>query len=137
MEPENMVEKEHLNEDLELKLIQELDKDEAEMYSRKCAICGKRQFKFVLPPKEVEIELWMWYKKCWKCSKETPVVWISPHSVVGEFNVDPDSFRGLPKMISKIYPFFKAYLQQNHGRKRIRQCVRKLWYLSGKLVCMG
>jgi len=103
---ENMAEKEYLNEDLELKLLQELDEDEAEMYSRKCAICGRRQFRFILPPKEVEIELWMWFRKCWKCGKETPVVW-TPHSVVGEFSIDPDSFKELPKRISEIYPFFK------------------------------
>ena len=115
MEPENMVKKEYLKENLDLKIIHELNKDEAEFYSRKCAICGKRQFKFLLPPKEVEIELWMWYKECWKCGEETPVVWISPYSVVGEFNVDPDSFRELPKRISKIYPFFKITYSKTMG----------------------
>ncbi|OYT59552.1 hypothetical protein B6U81_05945, partial [Thermoplasmatales archaeon ex4484_30] len=64
-------------------------------------------FKFVLPPKEVEIEVWMWHKKCYKCGKETPVVWTSPNTIVGEFNVDPNSFEELPKKISDIYPFFK------------------------------
>jgi len=110
-----MVKKEYLDENLELKLMQELNKDKAEFYSRKCAICGRRQFKFLLPPKEVEIELWMWYKECWKCGEETPVVWISPYSVVGGFNVDPNSFRELPKRISEIYPFFKLTYSKTMG----------------------
>ncbi len=110
-----MAEKEYLNEDLELKLLQELDEDEAEMYSRKCTICGKRQFKLVLPPKEVEIELWMWYRKCWKCGKVTPVVWISPNAVIGEFNVDPDSFEELQENIAEKYSFFKLTYSKTQG----------------------
>lgn len=103
-----MAEKEYMGEDLERKWIQKLDKDEAEMYLRRCAICRKRQYRIALPPKEVEIEVWMWYKKCWKCGKKTPVVWTSPHSEVGGFNVNPDSFEDLIKKISEIYHFFKA-----------------------------
>ena len=97
----------YLNEDLEFKLFQRLNGDAAEMYRRRCAICGRRQFRFVFPPKEVEVEIWMWYKICWKCGKVTPVVWTSPYSVVGGFNVDPNDFKEFPKRISEVYPFFK------------------------------
>jgi len=54
-----MVNKEYLSEDLEIKWVRRLGRDEAERYLRKCAICGNRQYRIVLPPKEVEVEVWM------------------------------------------------------------------------------
>ena len=108
--------KEYLNEEQEKEFLKQFSPEEAEQYSSRCVVCGKRQFRFVLPPKEVEIELWVWNSRCWNCKRVTPVAYTSPDATVDEFfNVDPNSFEELPRKISEKYPFFKRVYSKTRG----------------------
>lgn len=107
--------REYLDEEQEKEFLRRLSIEEAEYYSSRCFVCGKRQFRFVLPPKEVKIELWVWNSECWKCKRVTPVVYISPNTTVGGENVKPEFFEELPRKISEKYPFFKHVYSKTRG----------------------
>jgi hypothetical protein len=77
-------------------------------YQQQCEHCKKPVYRVIKAPKEIDIEVWEWKTLCWKCSKETSVIWPSRES--SDFmneSLTPETFKNLPAELQKIFPFFK------------------------------
>lgn len=77
-------------------------------YSECCDYCKKPVYKIEKAPKETNLELWTWTMECWKCKKDTPVVWTNQESCDFTWeSLNPLTFKNLPEAIQRKFPSFK------------------------------
>jgi len=96
-----------LSPDEELKW-REIHQVEPQSYKQRCEYCQKPVYQILKPPNEIDVEIWTWTMKCWKCQKNTQVVW--PNKESSGFyweSLSPQSFINLPQVIHEFFPFFK------------------------------
>jgi hypothetical protein len=94
----------------------EIHQMEPNSYKERCGYCQKPVYRIVKAPKELDLEIWKWTLNCWKCEKDTPVVW--PNTESWDFaweSLTPQSFENLPETIHKLFPFFKIIEKRTMG----------------------
>lgn len=88
----------------------------ANALKERCDYCQKPVFHIIKAPKETNIELWTWEIQCWKCKKDTPVVWPNHDSCNFTWeSLGPHTFIDLPQIIQKTFPFFKIVEKKTMG----------------------
>ena len=109
---ENIVE---LSPEEELKW-REIHQMGSDSYKERCGHCQKPVYQIIKAPKETDIELWTWTTQCWKCQKNTPVVW--PNRGSCDFtweSLSPQTFKNLPDAMQKKFTFFKIIEKRTMG----------------------
>lgn len=94
----------------------EIHQMEPNLYKQRCGHCQKPVYHIVKAPKEIDIEIWSWTTTCWKCKKDTPVVWPSKESCGFTWeSLNPQTFNNLPEAIQQLFPFFKITEKKTMG----------------------
>ena len=94
----------------------EIHQMESNSYKLRCGHCQKSEYHIVKAPKDIDIELWTWTTNCWKCKKDTPIVWPNQESCDFTWeSLNPQTFKNLPEAIQKLFPFFKITEKRTMG----------------------
>jgi hypothetical protein len=89
---------------------------ESNTYKERCDYCNQPVYQIVKAPRELDVEIWSWTTTCWKCQKDTQIVW--PNKELSGFmweSITPHSFTNLPEAIHKLYPSFKITEKRTMG----------------------
>lgn len=86
---------------------------------RKCSHCGEYEHRIFLLPKSIEVPVITWNMNCYKCGKDTPIVWTQDLQYdKNSFSISPYSFKDLQYCISQKYPTFKIIDKKTQGIKQ-------------------
>lgn len=96
---------------------------------RVCQNCGREVFETIDPQKNLkatlstlkEIPIFKWFKECWKCQKETPIV---TYDLTLGYNFHLGDIEKLDKIVMEKYPFVKRTFSKTRGTQVIANtCV--------------
>jgi hypothetical protein len=92
---------------------------------RKCSMCGEYEYKVFLLPKNIEVPIVKWNIKCYKCGKDTSVIWTNDSEYDGHhISVSPYSFKELPLLLSQKHFAFKNVMKKTQGIEELgNTCV--------------